>query len=175
MDYCRAERLGELFAQVVRICLSEALVERVTSAEVTYSQFETLHYVASHPLATIGDLSEGLNISYPSATNMAIRLSKKGLLQKRGVKTDKRVVRLGLTETGQELVKLITSERQMLITKLLNEMKEPERASFLKGMDSFVQIAVKSGACSPDRLCLACGTEAIDDCPLHVAGDFECK
>lgn len=175
MDAYRAARLGEVFAQVIKVCFNESLVQSLSSSQATSSQFDTLNFISSHPLATVGDLSEGLQISYPSATNMALRLHKKGLVIKRGVRSDRRIVRLTLTPAGEELVRQINAERIKLIEMVLNSMSQRNRTSLLDGMSAFVETAQQMGICSPEKVCLACGTDRIDDCPLHTNGEFECK
>ena len=150
VESSRAECLGEAFAQLMRVHLNEAIVNSLTASQVTFPQFETLKFIDRHPMSTVGDLSEGLQISYPSATNMVIRLHKKGLLMKRGTRADRRIVRLGLTNTGKELVNAVTAERTEMLTKVLKKMSPTERAGLINGLERFLQSAVEVGVLQPE-------------------------
>lgn len=165
----RAKRLGDVFAQLVRISLSEDVINSLTEVDVTFSQFETLRYIQRHPLSTVGDLANGLHISYPSATNMVARLHSKGLIQKRGLRSDRRIVRLALTDEGTRLAESVVCERTARVGRILDEMNPTERERFLSGLEEFIISAVRIGYGDSDSLCLNCGPDRIDDCALLKA------
>lgn len=171
----RAEVLSDVFAQLVRITLSERVVEALTSAEVTYAQYEALRFCQSHQSTTVGDLSEGLKISYPSATNMVSRLARKGLLQKRGSRYDKRIVRLALTDAGNALVNRVKDERARRIHEIMSMMKPHERDHFAFALDNFIMAAGACGILEPSQICLCCGTNGIGDCSLLHLGEHKCR
>ncbi len=172
----RAKRLGDVFSHLVRLGLSEDVMESMGNSGVTFAQFETLQYILRHPLSTVGDLSVGLHISYPSATNMVSRLHQKGLIQKRGLRSDRRIVRLALTDEGQKLVENVLREREDRVGKILSGMEEKECVQFLDGLERFIVSAIKTGYGNSDQLCLNCGPERIDTCPLIQADELhQCR
>jgi DNA-binding MarR family transcriptional regulator len=172
----RAGVLSDVFAQLIRLSLSEKIVEALTSAQVTYAQFEALRFVQTHPHTTVGDLSEGLKISYPSATNMVARLCRKGLLQKRGMRKDRRIVRLGLTAEGDSLVNQVREERGRRLSEIMDAMRPRERDHFLMALDNFIVAASRVGYAEPSDLCLCCGSGSTDECALlHTEAAHECR
>lgn len=172
----RANVLSDVFAQLIRISLSERIVEALTAAQVTYAQFEALRFVQTHPHSTVGDLSEGLRISYPSATNMVSRLCRKGLIQKRGIRSDRRIVRLALTPEGCKLVDEVRDERGRRIGEIMSAMRSRDREHFLMALDNFIIAAGRVGLADPTDLCLSCGSGGIGDCTLHhIGAEHKCR
>jgi DNA-binding MarR family transcriptional regulator len=172
----KASVLSDVFAQLIRISLSEKIVEALSSAQVTYAQFEALRFVQTHPHTTVGDLSEGLRISYPSATNMVGRLCRKGLLQKRGLRADRRIVRLALTPDGDKLVNQVRDERGKRLHEIMDAMKPRERDHFLMALDNFIVAAGRVGLVEASEICQCCGTGGLSDCSLHhVDGEHTCR
>jgi DNA-binding MarR family transcriptional regulator len=172
----KASVLSDVFAQLIRFSLSERVVEALTSAQVTYAQYEALRYVQGHPYTSVGDLAHGLRISYPSTTNMISRLARKGMVKKKGMQSDKRIVRLILTPAGEKLVEQVREERGKRIGDIMAAMTDDERSHFLSALDNFITAAGKCGLADPKDLCLSCGPLGLSDCSLHhVGGDYECR
>ena len=161
--------LSDVFAQVVRVSLSEKVVEALSSAQVTYAQYEALRYVQAHPHTTVGDLSAGLSISYPSATNMVSRLNRKGLLLKKGLRADRRIVRLALTTSGDKLVNQVRDERGNRLAEIMRAMKPRESETFTTALDSFLIAAARCGYADPSKLSL-CHKEEQPDADLVQIG-----
>lgn len=172
----KASVLSDVFAQLIRFSLSEQIVEALSSAQVTYAQFEALRYVQAHPYTSVGKLATGLRVSYPGATNVVARLARKGLLNKRGMRSDRRVVHLIATKAGQSLVDQVREERGKRITEIMSAMTDEERGHFLTALDSFITAAGRCGLADPQDLCLSCGPLGFSECSLHhVAGEYECR
>jgi DNA-binding MarR family transcriptional regulator len=172
----KASVLSDVFAQLIRFSLSERIVEALSSAQVTYAQYEALRYVQSHPYTSVGDLAHGLRISYPSTTNMIARLARKGLVKKKGMQSDKRIVRLILTPSGEQLVDQVRDERGKRIGDIMAAMTTEERDHFLEALDNFITAAGRCGLAEPQDLCLSCGPLSISDCALqHVNEDYRCR
>jgi DNA-binding MarR family transcriptional regulator len=172
----KASVLSDVFAQLIRFSLSERIVEALSSAQVTYAQFESLRYVQAHPYTSVGDLAHGLRISYPSTTNMIARLARKGLVKKKGMQSDRRIVRLILTPAGEQLVEQVREERGKRISEIMDAMNQDERDHFLEALDNFITAAGRCGLADPKDLCLSCGPLSISDCALqHVKEDYQCR
>ncbi|MDQ2985569.1 MAG: MarR family winged helix-turn-helix transcriptional regulator [Armatimonadota bacterium] len=172
----KASVLSDVFAQLIRFSLSERIVEALTSAQITYAQYEALRYVQSHPYASVGELAHGLRISYPSTTNMISRLARKAMVKKKGMQSDKRIVRLILTPAGEQLVEQVRDERGKRIGEIMGAMTDDERIHFLEALDNFITAAGRCGLADPKDLCLSCGPGGLTDCSLHhVGGDYQCR
>jgi DNA-binding MarR family transcriptional regulator len=172
----QAQSVADQFSRIMFRSMSERLVEELTTAEVTYPQLQALHFIAHHSEVTVGDISDGLEISYPSATNMIQRLVKKGLVEKCEDPRDRRAVQVGLSEHGTSIVGRLESERSSRFRTIIGEMEPEQRSKFAESLCDFIQCALRAGVARADELCLHCGSEKKDMCLIRARqGDDFCK
>lgn len=161
-----AELVAQVFLQAMYTSIGERLLEELAESEITYSQMQALRYLRSHRRVTVGDLAEGLNISYPSATNMVHRLEKKGLIRRIANPRDRRQVGLTLTDEGRCLIEQIDQERRQRFAQVLAHMDERDRHAFINGLSAFIRAGLAAGTLKVDEVCLHCGSGADPLCPL---------
>ncbi len=161
-----AELVAQVFLQAMYKSIGERLLEELAESDLTYSQMQALRYLHTHRRVTVGDLADGLNISYPSATNMVHRLEKKGLIRRVANPRDRRQVGLALTTEGQSLIERVDQERRQRFARILAQMDNADRHAFIEGVSAFIRAGVSAGILQPVDVCLNCGTEADPNCPL---------
>jgi len=165
-DYEYAVRVSNLFAQLMTKSLSERLVAELTHEEITLPQLQAMRYIWLHRNATVGEVAEGLDISYPSATNMLNRLVRKGLVTRHGNPADRRFVEVQLTEKGERLTRQVEEERTARLKQVLDEMSAEERQSLIDGLTAFILTAVANDKQMIEEICLRCGVQANGKCPI---------
>lgn len=161
-----AELVAQVFLQAMYTSIGEKLLEELAESDLTYSQLQALRYLHTHRRVTVGDLAEGLNISYPSATNMVHRLEKKALIRRVANPRDRRQVGLTLTDAGREIIQRVDHERRQRFATVLAHMGQAERHAFINGLSAFIRAGVKSGTLKAMEVCLQCGSSADPNCPL---------
>ncbi len=161
-----AELVAQVFLQAMYTSIGERLLEELAESDLTYSQMQALRYIRTHRRVTVGDLAEGLNISYPSATNMVHRLEKKGFIRRVANPRDRRQVGLMLTAEGSQLIERVDTERRMRFARVLAQMGQDERHAFIKGLSAFIRAGVGANILNAFDVCLHCGTDADPQCPL---------
>ncbi|MCS7272957.1 MAG: MarR family transcriptional regulator [Fimbriimonadales bacterium] len=161
-----AELVARVFLQAMYTSIGEKLLEELAESDLTYSQMQALRYLNTHKRVTVGDLAEGLNISYPSATNMVHRLERKALIRRVANPRDRRQVGLTLTEAGRELIQRVDHERRQRFAAILARMSQAERQAFINGLSAFIRAGVETGMLKAYDVCLQCGTDADPNCPL---------
>jgi DNA-binding MarR family transcriptional regulator len=87
--------------------------------EVTLTQYRSLVVLASRGPQGVASLAEALAVTAPTASRLVERLVRKGLVRRRTDRQDRRHVRIGLTEAGRDLVRLVTERRRAEIAVLL--------------------------------------------------------
>jgi DNA-binding MarR family transcriptional regulator len=87
--------------------------------EVTLTQYRSLVVLASRGPQGVASLAEALAVTAPTASRLVERLVRKGLVRRRADRQDRRQVRIGLTEAGRDLVRLVTERRRGEIAVLL--------------------------------------------------------
>lgn len=165
-DYEYAVRVSNLFAQILTKSLSERLVAELTHEEITLPQLQAMRYIWLHRNATVGEVAEGLDISYPSATNMLNRLVRKGLVTRHGNPADRRFVEVQLTEKGERITRQVEEERTARLKQVLDEMAPEERQALIDGLRAFIVTAVESDKQMIEEICLRCGVQANGNCPI---------
>ncbi|NUL83061.1 MAG: MarR family transcriptional regulator [Armatimonadetes bacterium] len=164
----RAERAAAIFIRAIYHTMGERALETLSHTDITYSQLQALRFLGSHASATVGDLAEGLHISYPSATNMINRLEKKGYVGREEMPEDRRQVGLRLTDSGAELLAKLDQDRRKQFATILARMDDADRESFLHGLNVFIEAGIQGGLLPADRLCLHCGSDSDPCCPIAL-------
>ena len=137
---------------------SEAMVDAVLSAsrvlvavaarsladlaeEVTLTQYRSLVVIASRGPQGIASLADALAVTPPTASRLCERLVRKGLVRRRTDRSDRRQVRVGLTEAGRHLVDVVTERRRSEIAALIRSVPPRERRSIVEGLQRLAQAA----------------------------------
>ncbi len=117
------EELYLIIQQTFRILHQQSGMSPVARA-ATILQRATLNYLREHREATMGDMSQSLHMSLSSSTQLVARLVRAGFVSRRDDTSDRRVVRIRITKTGErELVRLANLRREK-ITRLLSLVPE---------------------------------------------------
>jgi DNA-binding MarR family transcriptional regulator len=110
------ERLLPLMFEMGRLLKSEIM--RDGSYAVSFLHLETLRYIQEHEKPTMSDIAEYLKIAPPSATALVNSFVKEGILERTADPADRRVVRLGLSIKGKNLLKEIMLQREKAFARL---------------------------------------------------------
>ena len=87
--------------------------------DVTLAQFRTLMVLASRGPQRAVDVAGELGVNPSTGTRMCDRLVRKGLVRRTRRPGDRRVVRLVLTQAGQELVAEVSRRRRGELARLV--------------------------------------------------------
>lgn len=162
----RAELLGDIFERLIRVGINEHAILECPEGGITQSQFEALLFIKRHRNCTVGDLANGLRISYPSATNITSRLYRKNLVIKKAPRSDRRIVRLSLSEEAEKIVETIRNNRLKKLDQILTAMHPIDRDRLDNCLDKFIAAASSSGIIEFEEACIGCGTDSRPDCPI---------
>jgi len=110
--------------------------------EVTLTQYRTLVVLASRGPQSLAALAEAIDVTPPTATRMCDRLIRKGLVQRRHERGDRRLIRLSLSEKGQVLVHAVTERRRAEITDLLKAIPREQQTALV---DSLQRLSAAAG------------------------------
>ena len=155
------ERLMDLFSQLINMTTLETL-RYLREYHLTVSQLRGLRFLKQHEDCLVGDLANGLAVSYPAASKLMDRLINRGLTQRRDDKTDRRNIRLRVTIEGGRVLETIEEKRQREIAQIFLRLEEEEQRFLTQGLKRFLEAALSDEAII-DKVCLHCGTEHFDD------------
>jgi DNA-binding MarR family transcriptional regulator len=106
-----------------------------TNADLSTSQYNVLRILrGSHPSGlTCGEIAERTVAHDPDVTRLVDRLSKRGLVKRTRSRTDRRVVQVGITQTGLDLLHELDPHVERLPRALLGHLSQ-ERLRQLAGL-----------------------------------------
>lgn len=112
--------------------MKKMLDARLSEFGVTSSQHTVLSTLAEDDGLSLSEIGKRIYLDKPAITGLADRLEKDGLVERRRTSEDRRVIRLYLTEKGQNLLqrfeKIATEVDQELVQVLssseLNKFRE---------------------------------------------------
>lgn len=109
--------------------------------EVTLSQYRMLVVLASRGPQGVAALAEALAVTPPTASRLCERLVRKGLVRRRTDRSDRRQVRVALSEAGRSLVDVVTQRRRTEIASLLRSVPVDARRSMVAGLQYLAEAA----------------------------------
>jgi DNA-binding MarR family transcriptional regulator len=155
------ERLMDLFSRLINMTTLETL-RYLREYHLTVSQLRGLRFLKRHEDCLVGDLANGLAVSYPAASKLMDRLINRGLSQRRDDETDRRNTRLRVTIKGRRVLETIEEKRQREIAQIFLRLEEEEQRFLTQGLKRFLEAALSDEAII-NKICLHCGTEHFDD------------
>lgn len=125
---------------------------------ITLLQAQIIIYLSESPAERrrIMDLSRELGISQSAISDSVNALVKKGLVTKEVAESDKRAVKLRLTEHGEELARILKrwhSEAEEALREAIDDEKVGE---ILESLLSYIVSLYRRGAIKVARTCLTC-------------------
>ncbi len=81
----------------------------------------------------MGGLAEALDVSQASATGIVDRMEQRGLVERRRIDDDRRVVRVALTDEGRRLIAGMAAERREHLAAMLETLTDAELEGFVLG------------------------------------------
>ena len=81
-----------------------------------------------------GEIARRLGIATPTVTRAATRMEATGLLRREPHPSDRRLVRLRLTDRGRELEKIIDEQTNQLTERALATLGAAERDSLVRAL-----------------------------------------
>ena len=135
------DRLVEAFVAASRALVGVA-VHSVSAApaEVTVAQFRLLLLVTDEE-RSIGDLAEHLGVNQSNASRHVDRLQRLGLVSRRRLEADARVVVVVPTDEGRDVVEAVMQRRRDDVRRLLGALSPRQATSLVSALEAFNRAA----------------------------------
>ena len=102
--------------------------------DVTLPQYRALIVLAGRGPQRVQELADALNVTPSTATRMADRLVRKGLIRRHRPPTNRRTVELRVTAAGRSLVDAVTVARRAEIGHLLRRVPGKDRPALIAAL-----------------------------------------
>jgi len=94
--------------------------------DITTPQFLALVVLKDRPGITMGELCERLYLACSTATDLIDRMEKNGYLERNRDADDRRVIRLSITEKGQNIIDQVINARRRYVDSILKQLTQEE-------------------------------------------------
>ncbi len=111
------------------------------STDLTLVQFRALATLSDHGRLRVADLATHLGVNSSTATRMASRLRRKGLISRTADAEDRRATRLEITPAGEAVVRAVTARRQAVISRIARRIAPDRRDAMVEAMQAFTAAA----------------------------------
>ena len=112
---------------------------RLSALNLSFSQVRVVRLLVDHPVLSMKELAELLDLTPPSVTALIRRLGQVGLVERRPHPADSRVVLLALTQAGHELHQVLYHEQLERMAQLLAGLSIAEQEQFLALLERAVR------------------------------------
>jgi DNA-binding MarR family transcriptional regulator len=109
--------------------------------DVTLAQYRVLVELAARGPQRLADLAEVLGCDRSTATRMCDRLTRKQLIHRRRVTSDRRGVRVSLTDEGRQLIAEVTRRRRAEIARIVRRLPKEDRHAVRVALRAFADAA----------------------------------
>jgi DNA-binding MarR family transcriptional regulator len=108
---------------------------------VTLPQYRALVVIASKGPQGVAELAEALAVTPPTASRLCERLVRKGLVNRRADRLDRRHVRIGMTRAGRRIIDDVTKRRRAEIASLVANVPTEDRFSVVEALQQLCKTA----------------------------------
>jgi len=130
-----------LFAQAMkRIWVREH--HELRELEVTLPQFAALMAISFKDGCMMRELAEELSLALGTVTGIIDRLVRAGLVKRYRDEKDRRIVRVRLTQVGEELVRNIKEMRRNHYISIFEKMDEEDVRALVESLRKFLLVVV---------------------------------
>lgn len=134
------EKFGLLVGEMAFWLLRKNLgLMDLTDKGLTEGQFTTSMVIRFFGRLTMTELSHILSVAMPTLTGIIDRLVKLGIVERTRDETDRRVVRVSLTDQGEQVIKEMHEKKHAHMKLLIGMLNETEQQELLRITQIMVQ------------------------------------
>lgn len=138
VDQVHVEAVVNRLADAMSRLLIDDYQEHLAQLDLTFLQAHALR-IMRREASTPGSLATELRVTAPAITQLIDRLTRKGLVERRVVATDRRAVVVALSAKGKRLVDAFRKRRGMIFVGALEQMSATEQQQVLAALERLLE------------------------------------
>ncbi len=103
------------------------------SFNVTPPQLNALNFLR-HGSLTMGELGQKMYLACSTATDLIDRMERNGLIQRERDTSDRRVIRLNMTDKGSEVIDEVLGARKRYLAGVLTKVAPEDRKALVENL-----------------------------------------
>ncbi|MGE5560735.1 MAG: MarR family winged helix-turn-helix transcriptional regulator [Chloroflexota bacterium] len=141
-DVTEIDRLIRLVSVIVRKRGRDIL----GNFDITPPQFNALLTLSDHGSLTMGELCDHLYLACSTATDLIDRMERNGLIERQRDQNDRRVIRLRITERGQEIISKVIEARHQYLNGILEPVSPQEKEHIVCSLNQLYSLMTQDPA-----------------------------
>jgi MarR family transcriptional regulator, organic hydroperoxide resistance regulator len=135
--------LAERFDKSLFVLLHNLGPQLINRAHLglTPGQVFMLHYIKDENQYSVSKLAEKMEVAPSAITVMVDRLENHGFVNRLRDKSDRRVVKIKLTNSGEEKLKQVLQLRKQIVEHCLLQLDPNEMVTFIHTLESLASVA----------------------------------
>jgi DNA-binding MarR family transcriptional regulator len=126
--------------------------ERLHRQGVSMTHFHVMSLLDRHGEMTMSNLAELLDVSLSNATGLVDRMAERGLVERRRVEDDRRVVLVRVTEDGRHTMANLEVLRNDLLTRILGQLDRAQLERLARSLDDLRGAVAHAIEADPDLI-----------------------
>ncbi len=164
---------ARVLAWSVREVIERTVLREVSGDKLTFSQFKLLYLVAHTDVLNIGDAAAFLGVTCGAVSRTVDKLVRRRLLRRAAPQEDRRLIRLGLTDTSRKLMDAYQRARDKRAKMAFRQFAPEELQKTAEVLDRLAG-AIVSGSANPNAVCMQCEIYVRDRCRFGEYGHRNC-
>jgi DNA-binding MarR family transcriptional regulator len=136
----KMRRIGHLVKHMSRRLNRPGKRKKSRGPDLTFSQARTIWLLHANESHTMSELAEKSAVSRPAATSNVDALEKLGLIKRFADPSDRRVVRVRLSEKGRKWVHEHKKRHRENMTRILSKLSDKERKELAESLEKTYSI-----------------------------------
>ena len=140
------DRVGELHHALFRVLRLLVFRNPPNSplAELPIAQVRCLHIITRHEGQKMQELADKLDVQLPAMSQIVDRLVKRGMVERHADPSDRRVVRLGLTEAARKTLADAHAERRARMNAAAGNLDAESLPKVIEGLNLLATAAERA-------------------------------
>ncbi len=164
----------QVFSRALTNVLEEEALQEAGEAQLTATQAAALRLIEQSDCKTLSDLAALLDVSNAAASKMVDRLDRRGLIERRQGKEDRRETELSLTELGRHLLYRYENLKSDMLARTFSEFP-PDELRRAASLLSRLSASILNLSRKPDETCLQCYMYAREKCVAKGTSRTGCR
>ena len=115
-------------------------VKDYAGTNASLPQIRALGFINMHPGVSLSKVADHMSISNATASTIVDRLVQKGLVERKGHRTERRFVELNLTPEGRQQFQQLHLHASNQLSDLLKELPEDQLSQLIAAMDTLKMV-----------------------------------
>lgn len=127
--------IGFLLARTAR-SMKRTLEARLAEYNITATQYIVLEVLADQDGISLSRMGNRLYFDNPTITGIIDRMERDGLVERRRIADDRRVINIFLTQKGRDILRRIGEVAREVNDEATSDLSEKEKADFIHILNS---------------------------------------